>query len=53
MVKDSLHILHSDRSHNVVVFGVPESRDLLGAEELVSSAFESVNCWKKGYNYGL
>ena len=33
---------HTDRSHNVVVFGVPESRDLLGTEELVSRAFESV-----------
>ena len=33
---------HTDRSYNVVVFGVPESRDLLGTEELVSCAFESV-----------
>ena len=31
-----------DRSLNVVVFGVPESRDLLGTESLVSRAFESV-----------
>ena len=33
---------HTDRSHNVVVFGVPESRHLLGTEELVSRAFDSV-----------
>ena len=33
---------HTDHSHNVVVFGVPKSRDLLGTEELVSRAFESV-----------
>ena len=33
---------HTDRSLNVVVFGVPESRDLLGMEALVSRAFESV-----------
>ena len=32
---------HTNRSHNVV-FGVPESRDLLSAEALVSRAFESV-----------
>ena len=29
-----------DRSLNVVVFGVPESRDLVGTEALVSRAFE-------------
>ena len=29
-----------DRSLNVVVFGVPESKDLLGIEALVSRAFE-------------
>ena len=33
---------HTDHSLNVVVFGVPESRDLLGTEALVSRAFESV-----------
>ena len=31
---------HTDRSHNI--FGVPESRDLLGTEALVSHTFESV-----------
>ena len=34
--------MHTDHSHNVVVFGVSESKDLLGTEELVSHAFESV-----------
>ena len=29
-----------DRSLNVVVFGVPKSRDLVGTEALVSRAFE-------------
>lgn len=33
---------HTDHFLNVVVFGVPESRDLLGTEALVSRAFESV-----------
>ena len=31
---------HVDRAHNVIVFGVPESRDLLGTEALVNRAFE-------------
>ena len=44
---------HTDHSHNVVVFGVPESRDLLGTEALVSCAFESVVAWKEGCSYRL
>ena len=31
-----------DRSHNVIVFGVPESKTLLNTESLVSPAFEFV-----------
>ena len=37
---ESRSYTHVDRSHNVIVFGVPESRDMLGTEALVNRAFE-------------